>query len=85
MHYLSDASYWMYLAHLPLVFVAQGIVVRLALPALVDFALVCVAVTALLLVAYRYVVRYTFVGLLLNGRRSRAADRASRIKLAAAA
>ena len=57
--YLSDASYWMYLAHLPLVFVAQGIVARLGLPALVDFVVVCVAVTAALLVAYRYVVRYT--------------------------
>ena len=80
-HYLSDASYWMYLAHLPLVFVAQGIVARLGLPALVDFVVVCVAVTAVLLVAYRYVVRYTFVGRLLNGRRTRAADQASRAAL----
>ena len=81
--YLSDASYWMYLAHLPLVFVAQGIVARLGLPALVDFVVMCVAVTAALLVAYRYVVRYTFVGRLLNGRRTRAADQASRAALAA--
>ena len=81
--YLSDASYWMYLAHLPLVFVAQGIVARLGLPALVDFVVMCVAVTAVLLVAYRYVVRYTFVGRLLNGRRTRAADQASRAALAA--
>ena len=80
-HYLSDASYWMYLAHLPLVFVAQGIVARLGLPALVDFVVVCVAVTAVLLVAYRYVVRYTFVGRLLNGRRTREADQASRAAL----
>ena len=82
-HYLSDASYWMYLAHLPLVFVAQGIVARLGLPALVDFVVVCVAATAVLLVTYRYVVRYTFVGRLLNGRRTRAADQASRAALAA--
>ena len=83
-HYLSDASYWMYLAHLPLVFVAQGIVARLAMPALVDFVVVCASVTALLLVVYRYLVRYTFVGRLLNGRRTRAADQASRDALAAA-
>ena len=82
-HYLSDASYWMYLAHLPLVFVAQGIVARLGLPAMVDFVVVCVAVTAVLLVTYRYVVRYTFVGRLLNGRRTRAADQAGRAALAA--
>ena len=81
--YLSDASYWMYLAHLPLVFVAQGIVARLGLPALVDFVVMCVAVTAVLLVTYRYVVRYTFVGRLLNGRRTRAADQAGRAALAA--
>ena len=84
-HYLSDASYWMYMAHLPLVFVAQGIVARLGLPALADFLVVCVAVTAVLLIAYRYMVRYTFVGRLLNGRRTRAADQASRTKLATAA
>ena len=84
-HYLSDASYWMYMAHLPLVFVAQGIVARLGLPALADFLVVCLTVTAVLLFAYRYLVRFTFVGLLLNGRRTRAADRASRTELAAAA
>ena len=83
-HYFSDASYWMYLAHLPLVFVAQGIVAVLPLPALVDFVVVCAAVTAVLVVTYRYLVRYTFVGRLLNGRRTRAADQASRASLASA-
>ena len=66
-----------------MVFVAQGIVALLPLPALVDFVVMCVAVTALLLVTYRYVVRYTVIGRLLNGRRSRAADRASRAALTA--
>ena len=50
---------------------------------LVDFVVACVAVTAVLLVAYRYAVRYTFVGRLLSGRRTRAADQASRAALAA--
>ncbi len=82
--YLSDASYWMYLAHLPLVFVVQGLLTLLPLPALVNFVLMCTAVTALLLVAYRYAVRYTFIGRLLNGRRDRHTDLRRRTDLASA-
>ena len=35
--YLSDASYWMYLAHLPLVFVAQGLIAGWDIPAIPKF------------------------------------------------
>ena len=69
--FISDSSYWLYLAHLPLIVLAQGAVRDWDLPTALKFTLICVGVTALLLLTYRYLVRYTWVGALLNGRRSR--------------
>ncbi|MFN8080114.1 MAG: acyltransferase family protein [Kineosporiaceae bacterium] len=69
--WLSDSSYWLYLAHLPLVFLGQGLAVRWGLPPLAAFVLIFTTVTALLLISYRYGVRYTRLGTLLNGPRSR--------------
>ncbi len=71
--YLSDASYWMYLAHLPLVIAAQLWVRDWPLAPGLKFALVCGGVFALLLVSYEYLARYTWIGALLNGRKHRAA------------
>lgn len=68
--------------HLPLVFVAQGIATRLDLAALVGFVLICATVVPLLLLTYRYGVRYAFVGTLLNGPRTRDADNTARAALA---
>lgn len=69
--YISDSSYWLYLMHIPLVFVAQYLVKSLDLPAFVKFAIVCVSLTAVLLLIYDLVVRYTVIGTLLNGKRTR--------------
>lgn len=73
--YLSDASYWMYIAHLPLIIVGQVLVRDWNIPALAKFLLVCGAVSAILLVTYHFLVRYTPVGTLLNGKRERPARR----------
>ena len=67
--YLSDSSYWIYLAHLPLVIEFQALIRDWDLPATVKFTGLCVAVTALLLAAYQIGVRHTPIGWLLNGRR----------------
>ena len=69
--YLSDASYWIYLWHLPLVVGAQWLVVGWPISVHLKFLLICVAVSAVLLVVYRFGVRYTPVGAMLNGRRTR--------------
>ncbi|MBL9132369.1 MAG: acyltransferase family protein [Verrucomicrobiaceae bacterium] len=71
--YLSDASYWMYLVHLPLVIAAQLWVRDWPLPAGVKFTLICGLVFTLLLVSYEHLVRYTWIGALLNGRKHRPA------------
>ena len=41
------------------------------MPSLVKFLLVCSVTVGLLLLMYEYVIRYTFVGTLLNGKRTR--------------
>lgn len=73
--YLSDASYWMYIAHLPLIIIGQVLVRDWNVPALAKFLLVCAAVSGILLVTYQFLVRYTPVGTLLNGKRERPARR----------
>lgn len=69
--YLADASYWMYLAHLPLVIAAQMLVRNWNMAASVKFLLMLLAVSALLLATYQGFVRYTPIGTLLNGKRTR--------------
>jgi peptidoglycan/LPS O-acetylase OafA/YrhL len=69
--YVADASYWIYLAHLPVVAVFQVIVGHWPLHWTIKFPLVISASLALLFGSYRYLVRGTFIGAILNGRRIR--------------
>lgn len=71
MRYLSDSAYWLYLAHLPLIIGAQAIVRDWPLPAIVKFALIVVTVTGVLLLTYQTMVRYHWLGRVLNGPRVR--------------
>ncbi len=67
--YLADASYWIYIAHLPLVMALQVAMSRVQWPWVVEFALVLTMSFALLLSSYELLVRNTFIGAWLNGRR----------------
>ena len=67
--YLADSSYWLYLAHLPLVFFLGALVSEVPLHWSIKFPAIVAAALALLLSSYRYWVRPTFLGALLNGRR----------------
>jgi glucan biosynthesis protein C len=67
--YLSDASYWMYLAHLPVVLALQTALMLADWHWAIKYLLINVAAFAILLISYRYAVRPTWVGLVLNGRR----------------
>ncbi|MEM7623436.1 MAG: acyltransferase family protein [Planctomycetota bacterium] len=69
--YLSDASYWLYIAHLPVVILGQAALRPIDLPAPAKLIILVCVVTALLLASYHLAVRYTFIGTMLNGRRSR--------------
>jgi len=67
--YLADASYWMYLAHLPIVFALQLIVLQWPVHWSIKFPLIVGVTVALLLLSYHYLVRGTIIGEVLNGRR----------------
>ena len=69
--YLSDASYWLYLMHQPLLYVLQTWVSEWPLPAEVKFLFVCSLTFAILIVSYELLVRYTIVGTILNGKKKR--------------
>jgi len=67
--YLADASYWLYLMHLPVIMFLHVVMAGLSLHWTVKFPAILGISLALGLVSYRYFVRSTFVGSLLNGRR----------------
>jgi ABC-type multidrug transport system ATPase subunit/peptidoglycan/LPS O-acetylase OafA/YrhL len=69
--YIADASYWVYLAHLPVVAALQVWVGKWPLHWGVKYPLVLVLSFALLFVSYHLLVRSTPIGQLLNGRRVR--------------
>lgn len=69
--YLSDSSYWLYLVHLPVIIAGQTLLLRTDLPPLVEFGVLTVVTTGVLLVSYHLAVRYTPIGTLLNGKRAR--------------
>lgn len=71
LRYISDSSYWLYLAHLPLVILAQWMIRDLQIPAFVKFSGIIVVVSTILLLSYEYLVRYTLIGRTLNGPRTR--------------
>ncbi len=71
--YLSDASYWLYLWHLPLIVVVFELLVGWQLGSHFKFVLINVSVTGILLVVYQFGVRYTPIGTMLNGKRLRSA------------
>jgi peptidoglycan/LPS O-acetylase OafA/YrhL len=67
--YLCDSSYFLYLAHMPVLIALQLLLRDVPLPPLAKMPLALVATIAVLLPLYRYGVRPTFVGAVLNGRR----------------
>ena len=67
--YLSDASYWIYLIHLPIVIWLQIAVAETSLHWLLKWLLVSGVTVAVSLVLYDLLVRPTLIGRVLNGKR----------------
>jgi glucans biosynthesis protein C len=71
LRYLSDAAYWVYLSHLPIVAVLQIALAQLPGPGLVKWILVVTVTTSFCLWSYDRYVRYSAIGAVLHGRRQR--------------
>lgn len=69
--YIADASYWIYLAHYPVVLYLQDAMSEWPAHWTLKFGLIVAAALAFSLLTYHFLVRYSFIGGLLNGRRYR--------------
>jgi glucans biosynthesis protein C len=67
--YVADASYWIYVTHLPLVVALQVWWVHSGMPWWIQVPLVNVVAFVVLLASYHVCVRFTWVGGWLNNRR----------------
>tara|TARA_Y100000766_G_C18873255_1_gene589436 strand:- start:169 stop:1431 length:1263 start_codon:yes stop_codon:yes gene_type:complete len=67
--FLVGASYWLYLIHRPLCVAFAALFQRWSAPGVLKYALVCTIVTVICLWSYQVMVRRSFVGVLLNGKR----------------
>lgn len=69
--YLADASYWSYLLHLPVLVAVQLPLAGAAWPVAVKLLVAWTVTAAVCLVTYDVLVRSTWIGRWLNGRRHR--------------
>jgi peptidoglycan/LPS O-acetylase OafA/YrhL len=67
--YIAEASYWIYIAHLPLVVALQVAFGRVPLPWPLKFPLISAIAFLILFLSYHYLARGSFIGVQLNGRR----------------
>lgn len=68
--YFSEAAYWIYLIHLPLVMALQTLYAPLEWAWWIKFPSIVVATIGLTLLTYQLLVRYSFIGVVLNGKRT---------------
>ncbi len=70
LRFISDASYWIYLVHLPLAMFMQTLLVPLEWPIGAKFLTVLMGTLLPSLATYVVFVRYTPIGWMLNGKRA---------------
>jgi peptidoglycan/LPS O-acetylase OafA/YrhL len=75
--YVADASYWLYIAHLPIVCALQVWVAHWPLHWTIKYPFIVAIAFTVLFASYHYLVRYSFIGAVLNGREVRHPEAAS--------
>jgi hypothetical protein len=68
--YLADASYWLYLIHMPIVMALQVALSQRDWSGPLKFAIILAVALPPMLASYHLLVRFTFIGAVLNGRRA---------------
>ena len=71
MRYLSDSSYWLYLIHMGLIVSAQILLFNSGVPGPLRFWIVMTVSLGLSFASYEWLIRYTWVGEMLHGKRKR--------------
>ena len=69
--FISDSSYWMYLIHLPIVTFLTFVMFEISISPLFKFFVSSTITLLVCLITYKYFVRHTLIGTILNGKRSR--------------
>ena len=69
MRYISDSSYWVYLIHLPITALIPAFIWKIPIPAVIKFLIVLSLTAFICFLSYHYLVRATFIGKFLNGRK----------------
>jgi len=82
--YVADASYWIYIVHIPVLLVLQALVQPLDLPWFAKYPMTLGVSFAIMFVSYDLFVRYSWIGAILNGRKQRAGKTPRAPQLAAA-
>ena len=67
--YLTDSSYWLYLIHLPFIVWLQVVLYGWDVHWALKFTLINAIAFPIMLLSYHYLVRPTFIGQTLNGRK----------------
>jgi glucan biosynthesis protein C len=69
--YLADASYWIYIVHLPIVIALQTLIAPYPWPWFAKYPLILAVAFMIMLASYQLIVRYSFVGAILNGKKQK--------------
>jgi glucan biosynthesis protein C len=76
--YIADASYWLYLIHLPIVMALQVVVSQLDWPWPAKFVTILLVAVPVMFASYQLLVRYSVIASVLNGRRIRNPSQAAK-------
>lgn len=71
MRFLSEASFWIYLIHVPIVVLLQALLLPLGWPGPLKFLLISAVAIALSVWSYESIVRRSLIGEIINGARKR--------------